>query len=171
MDTVKSVSIAFATSSKWKRFWCQFLSFITGLLMLPSSNSRYVPLKAAAVTSPTVSPQLPFYSRVSLSSPSLELFNSSVLKIVRRKSVERRVKATTTTNDTPYSNQWHNLLALVLRHFRCIGTTEKFALNNTRNPLAWSRSLGDRSETSRNEKATERTDTFRIRFNHLGSRC
>lgn len=45
VDTVKSVSIAFATSSKWKRCWHQFLSFMIGLFILPFSNSRYVPLK------------------------------------------------------------------------------------------------------------------------------
>ena len=45
VDTVNSVSMAFATSSKWNLlFFFHSRSFNTGLLTSPSSNNRYVPL-------------------------------------------------------------------------------------------------------------------------------
>lgn len=49
VDTVNNVNIAFATSSKWKRFLSQLRSFITGLSMTPSSNTKYVPLKLSTI--------------------------------------------------------------------------------------------------------------------------
>lgn len=143
VDTVKSVSIAFATSSKWKRCWHQFLSFMIGLLILPFSNSRYVPLKL------TISNERYYWLRRF----SYHLIGRNrrcrrYLEIGQQEKsvyVYSRIAVATTPNDIPRLRLCvrlrDNLLAFLLGHFRCIGTIEKFSLYNIKIPLMWSRSL------------------------------
>lgn len=100
VDTVKSVSIAFATSSKWKRCWIQLLSFITGLLISPLSYSRYVPLKLST------RPPMLFVVAVSLDRSDLrESSMSPLLGMINRGQKENlrftSMYVATTLNDIP----------------------------------------------------------------------
>lgn len=113
-----------------------------GLLILPFSNSRYVPLKL--ITSNERYYWLPrFFLTIWLVGIVDVAITGNRTTGEKVEKVYVYIVVATTPNDIPRLRLCFrdNLLAFLLGHFRCIGTIEKFSLHNIKIPLMWSRSL------------------------------